>query len=201
MTYPDYVKQYRPKGTVVKYSNGTYYVYYAKSERVPGKSYPVQKIGGLAGKIDQFGFHPIATIQLNTEHLMVRECGFTNFLLTFEDIYICDRDEAIKEKRNLYRSLIAYFSNNSYLYEDKDTTIYSPEQMASIFHMSIPIQVTKIGGMIQEMYGLKLEDLEPLKYICNVRIGDQFFTSNLTEAQKKLLEKLGITENEIKRQK
>ena len=48
MKYPDYVKQYRPKGTVVKKVNDTYYAYYATSKRVPGKNYPVQEIKGLA---------------------------------------------------------------------------------------------------------------------------------------------------------
>ena len=51
MRYPDYVKQFRPKGTIVKRVNDTYYAYYATSKRVPDKKYPVQIIKGLAGRI------------------------------------------------------------------------------------------------------------------------------------------------------
>lgn len=40
MRYPDYVKQFKLKGTIVKKVNGTYYAYYATSKRVPDKKYP-----------------------------------------------------------------------------------------------------------------------------------------------------------------
>ena len=57
MRYPDFVKKYRPKGTNVKRVNDIYYAYYATSKRVPDKKYPVQIIEGLAGRIDESGFH------------------------------------------------------------------------------------------------------------------------------------------------
>ena len=115
MKYPDYVKQYRPKGTVVKKVNDTYYAYYATSKRVPGKNYPVQEIKGLAGKIDRWGFHPLSRALVDTEHVVIRECGFTNFLLKFEEEYISRRSGPVKERRDLYYSMIVYLSNNSYL--------------------------------------------------------------------------------------
>ncbi len=194
MAYPDYVKKYRPKGTIIKYANDTYYVYYATSKRVPGKTYPVLEIGKLAGKIDESGFHPVTTVQLNLDRVVIRECGFTNYLLSFEDIYICDRKESIKEKRNLYRSLIAYFSNNSYLHEDEDTTIYTPDQMASLFHVSVETQKKKI----EKLCGHKLEELNELKGISNARIGGHVYNSVLTATQERVLKELGITENDIR---
>lgn len=194
MTYPDYVKRYRPKGTVVKYSNGTYYVYYAKSERVPGKSYPVQKIDGLAGKIDEFGFHPVATTQLNLDRVVIRECGFTNFLLRFEDEYIEQRSEIVKDARDIYRSIIVYFSNNSYLCDEKGTTIYSMDQLTSLFHVGAQSQFAAIKRLCEH----DPDELTPLKYICNVRIDGHVFKSELTEPQKRLLEELGVTEDEIR---
>ena len=45
--YPDYVKAFRPKGTVVRLRNGRYLVFSAKSKRAPGKSYPVLVVGEL----------------------------------------------------------------------------------------------------------------------------------------------------------
>lgn len=129
MRYPDYVKQYRPKGTVVKKVKDTYYAYYATSRRVPGKSDPVQEIKGLVGKIDRFGFHPLTRAVVDTEYVFVRECGFTNFLLKFEEEYISRRSGPVKERRNLYYSLIVYLSNNSYLNDRSGIRIYPVEEM------------------------------------------------------------------------
>lgn len=70
MRYPDYVKQFNPKGTIVKRVNGTYYAFYATSKRVPDKKYPVQIIKGLAGRIDESGFHKLSKAFVETEHVV-----------------------------------------------------------------------------------------------------------------------------------
>lgn len=194
MRYPDYVKQFRPKGTIVKRVNDTYYAYYATSKRVPDKKYPVQIIKGLAGRIDESGFHKLSKAFVDTEHVVVRECGFTNFLLKFEDEYISRRNERVKERKNLYRSMIVYLSNNSYLNDDPETTVYSASEMIEKFRIGIPNQITSISRLCE--YDLK--ELEPLKYICSVRMGNRMFESELTDAQKELLERIGITENDIR---
>lgn len=194
MKYPDYIKQFRPKGTIIKKVNDTYYAYYATSKRVPGKSYPVQVIQGLAGKIDKNGFHQLSSAVVDTQNIVIRECGFTNFLLKFEEEYISRRSESVREKRNIYRSMIVYLSNNSYLNDEPAVTIYSPEQLVNKFHIGIPNQLTAISKMIE----YQLETLEPLKYICSVKMGKRMFQSELTQAQKELIERLGITEDEIR---
>lgn len=194
MKYPDYIKQCRPKGTIIKKVNDTYYAYYATSKRVPGKSYPVQVIQGLAGKIDKNGFHQLSSAVVDTQNIVIRECGFTNFLLKFEEEYISRRSESVREKRNIYRSMIVYLSNNSYLNDEPTVTIYSPEQLVNKFHIGIPNQLTAISKMIE----YQLETLEPLKYICSVKMGKRMFQSELTQAQKELIERLGITEDEIR---
>ena len=194
MRYPDYVKQFRPKGTIVKKVNDVYYAYYATSKRVPDKKYPVQIIKGLAGRIDESGFHELSKAFVETGHVMIRECGFTNFLLKFEEEYISRRKERIKDRKNLYRSMIVYLSNNSYLNDDPDTTIYSVPEMLKRFKIGIPNQITSISKICE--YDLK--DLEPLKYICSVTMGHRRFESDLTDALKELLERIGITENDVR---
>ena len=194
MRYPDYVKQFRPKGTIVKRVDSTYYAYYATSKRVPDKKYPVQIIKGLAGRIDESGFHPLSKAFVETKHVTVRECGFTNFLLKFEEEYISRRNERVKERRNLYRSMIVYLSNNSYLNDDPGTTLYSASEMIEKFRVGIPNQIAAISKICE--YDLK--ELEPLKYICSVTMGNRRFESELTDTQKKLLERIGITENDIR---
>ena len=194
MRYPDYVKQFRPKGTIVKRVNDTYYAYYATSKRVPNKKYPVQVIRGLAGRIDENGFHKLSKALVDTGHVVVRECGFTNFLLKFEDEYVSRRKGTMKERRNLYRSMIVYLSNNSYLNDEPGTTIYSAAEMVGKFRVGIPNQVTAISKICE--YDMK--ELEPLKYICSVTMGERRFESELTKSQRELLERIGIREDEIR---
>lgn len=194
MRYPDYVKQFRPKGTIVKRVNDTYYAYYATSKRVPNKKYPVQVIRGLAGRIDESGFHKLSKAFVDTGHVVVRECGFTNFLLKFEDEYVSRRKGTMKERRDLYRSMIVYLSNNSYLNDERGTTIYSAVEMVRKFRIGIPNQVTAISRICE--YDLK--ELEPLKYICSVTMGERRFESELTKSQRELLERIGIREDDIR---
>lgn len=195
MRYPDYVKKYRPKGTIVKRVNDTYYAYYATSKRVPEKKYPVQVIKGLAGRIDEDGFHELSRAVVDTARVVIRECGFTNFLLKFEDEYVSRRrDGTVRERRNLYRSMIVYLSGNSYLNDDPGTTIYSVPEMIERFHVGIPNQVTAISKICEQ----DLKGLEPLKYICIVTMGSRRFESELTKSQKELLERIGLREDDVR---
>ena len=202
MKYPDYVKKYRPKGTVVKKVGNTYYAYYATSKRVPEKPYPIQVIKGLAGRIDPFGFHEQTRMVLETKEVIVRECGFTNYLLKFEDEYVThlrgklveSKSIPMKRRRDIYRSLIVYLSNNSYLNEESGT-VYTTEELSEKFGLGIPWQLTAISKMV----GSPLSELEPLKYICRVELDGKRLESMLTEAQKNALERLGIREKDIRR--
>lgn len=194
MRYPEYVRQFRPKGTIVKKVNNSFYAYYATSKRVPDKKYPVQVIRGLAGRIDEHGFHPLTRAVVDTEKVIIRECGFTNFLLKFEAEYVSRRSERMAERKNLYRSMIVYLSNNSYLNDDPGTTIYSCEEMVRRFHVGIPNQITAISRICE----YSMEELEPLKYICSVRMGNRMFQSELTGAQQELLKKIGVDEEYVR---
>ena len=194
MSYPEYTKKFRPKGTIIKKSHGCYYAYYATSKRVPGKKYPVQVIKGLAGKVDEDGFHPLTRAIVDTEHVRIRECGFTNFLLKFEDEYVSRRQEKVKDRRDIYRSMIVYLSNNSWLCDDPESTIYSPDELVEKFHVGIPNQLTAISKICE----YSLEELEPFKYICSVQMGNRIFQSELTKEQKDLLEKLGVEESYVR---
>lgn len=194
MRYPEYIRQHRPKGTIIKKVNETYYAYYATSKRVPEKPYPIQIIKGLAGKIDSHGFHPLTRNVVDTEHVIVRECGFTNYLLRFEEEYISKHNGPAKKRKTLYRNMIVYLSNNSYLNDDPGVTVCSDEELAEKFHIRIANQITVISKIARH----NMKELEPLKYICSVRMGNRVYHSELTDAQKRLLEKLGIAEDEIR---
>jgi len=195
MKYPEYVKNYRPKGTVVKKVGDVYYVYKATSKRVPGKKYPVQIVEGLVGKIDAFGFHPATTAKVDIENVIVRECGFTNYLLRYEKSYINENCAlGIANTKTIYRSMIAYLSPNTYLYDDKDSIIRPVNELVEMYGIGVPNRIISI----QKHIGVDLSQLEPLKYICNVRLGKKVFNSTLTNRQKQILEELGIDERDIR---
>lgn len=88
-----------------------------------------------------------------------------------------------------------YLSNNSYLNDDPGTTFYSVSEMTEKFQIGIPNQITTISKICE----YALEELEPLKYICSVTMGSRRFESELTDDQKELLERIGITKNDIRR--
>ena len=137
---------------------------------------------------------PLSRAVVDTEHVVIRECGFTNFLLKFEEEYISRRSGPVKERRDLYYSMIVYLSNNSFLNDRTDVRIYRVDEMTEHFHIGIPNQITAISKICE----YPLEELEPLKYICSVRMGKRIFQSELTKAQRELIERLGIEENEIR---
>ena len=195
MRYPDYVRENRPKGTVVKKVNDAYYVYYATSKRVPEKSYPVQVIQGFAGTIDKEGFHPAHRINIDPDDITVREAGFTNFLLMFEEEYT-DRKHGVKkaDARNLYRSMIVYLSPNSYLNDDRKSRIYTEQETINKFGIGIPNQITAITKLCE--YNLK--EFEPLKYICRLICGGKQIKLRLTEEQKEKIKEMGVSEDEIR---
>ena len=202
MRYPDFVKKYRPRGTVVKKVGETYYAYYATSKRVPGKSYPVQVVKGLAGRIDSQGFHAQTRMVLDTKEVTVRECGFTNYLLLFEEEYVArlssmrvnGRSIPLRVRREIYRSLIVYLSNHSYLCEGHGR-IYTTEELSDKFGIGIPPQLKVVSRIVER----PLSELDPLKYICGVEIDGKHFESTLTKAQAEMLERLEIDEEDIRK--
>jgi len=194
MKYPEFVRKNRPKGTVVKKINNTYYAYYATSKRVAGKSYPVQVVSGIAGIIDINGFHPASGIRVGKDEVFVRECGFTNYMLKFEELYLAScYYRSRKDSSAIFRSLIVYLSPASYLGEDD--TVYSSAELTEKFGIAVPNQLT----VLEKILEISIEKLEPLKYIFEVKMSGKVFESRLTEAQKNILKELEIEENDIRR--
>ena len=190
------MRQFRPKGTIVKSVHGTYYVYEATSKSVEGKKYPVHVIKGVIGKIDERGFHKMTKAVVDTTCVRVRECGFTNYMLMFEDFFVGISTHGGKKLRqSLYRSLIVYLSPNSYLTEEKGVKIYSLDYFVEKLGIGIPNQITVIRNMLEID---DLEELEPLKYICAVFMGDRIFDSELNDKQKEIIRKLGMEEKDVR---
>lgn len=195
--YPDYIKNFKPKGTIVKKVRDVYYVYKATSKRVPDKSYPVQVIEGLVGKIDENGFHKSFNTLVDSEVVTVREYGFTNYLLLFEKNFLFDSSHHRKKSEisSIYRSIIVYLSSNSYLTEESEEPIYDINELVGKYKISITKQINAILRILEID---SLDQLEPLKYICRVKMGNKVFKSELNKIQKDLINKLGVGIDELR---
>ncbi len=193
MKYPDNIVKYRPKGCIIKKVNNKYYVYKATSKRVEGKKYPVQVIEGLVGEIDDYGFHKLSIQKVNTNNVEIREYGFTNFILMFEEQYISQTTRKKKDAMHILHSLIVYLSPMSYLQDEEE--IDEPNVLVKKYGIGIPNQITAISKIIEH----SLEEIENLKYICLVKMGNKKFYSSLTQEQEKILERIGINQDDIKR--
>lgn len=192
--YPDYVNKFRPKGTIIKKVNNVFYVYEATSKRVEGKKYPVQVVKGIIGKIDENGFHRTEKIMLDDE-VIIMESGFTNYILLHKEIIINDFNLQFKKKDReiILNSMICYLSSNSYLLLN-NKQIYSINELINKYKISLGKQISIIERVIER----KLTEIEDLKYICRVYIGNKEIKSTLNKKQKEILEKIGINEYDIK---
>lgn len=193
--YPDYVNKYRPKGTIIKKVNNIFYVYEATSKRVEGKKYPVQVVKGVIGKIDEEGFHRTEKVKLDDE-VIIKECGFTNFILLHKEILINDVNLQFKKKDReiILNSMICYLSNNSYLLQNNKLQIYSINELIDKYKISLGKQISAIERVTER----KLNEIEELKYICRVYIGAKEIKSKLNERQKEIIERIGIDEDGIR---
>lgn len=195
--YPEEITKFRPKGTVIKRINNQYYVYEATSKRVPGKSYPVQVLGNLVGKIDSKGFIPLKRVVIEGDEVDIREVGFTNYLLLFENDYMLNpigNATSKKGKKHIYRNIIVYLSPASYLNEEATFIYENIFEIEKRYDFSLIRQLNCIEKMINQ----KFEDVDSLKSICRVIVNNKKLKTTLTECQKELIKKLGVKEDDIR---
>lgn len=192
--YPDYVNKFRPKGTIIKKVNDTYYVYEATSKRVEGKKYPVQVVKGVIGKIDTSGFHSTEKVKVDSI-VSIKECGFTNYILLFKDSLLKDINlsQKMQDRITILHSLICYLSPNSYLLNQYND-ILNIDELINKYKISLGKQILSIERIIEH----KINEIEDLKYICRVYIDGRELKSTLTDSQINLIKKLGVMEDDIK---
>ena len=193
--YPSYVNKFRPKGTIIKKVNDVYYVYKATSKRVEGKKYPVQVIEGVIGKIDEYGFHDTEKVKLNQD-VIVRECGFTNLILKYKDTFMNETYSRFKkqDREIILYSLIYYLSSNTYIQDKYSDKILPIQEVIDKYKLSIGRQIK----MIERIMETTLKEIEELKYICRVYIGEKELKTKITKRQKEIIEKLMVDEDELK---
>ena len=183
-TYPDWVQQYRERGTTVKKKGDAYYLYKRTSRRVPGKKYP-QPVDTYIGVITPDGVVRSGRKCVSLTSIEVREYGFSKAVWD-----LCTqgwKDPLGDNWEDVLSTIIVKRSPNSYL--AKERTIRPEED----FRYQFPAQTSSLSRRIFKEHGVGLEELEILKTVFLVYLENETVVSNISVEQGDLLERLGIS--------
>lgn len=181
--YPQWVQEYRTKGTTVKKKGNAYYLYKRTSKRVPGKKYP-QPVDTYIGIITPQGVVKTKKKKVELSEIDVYEYGYSTVIWQ-----LCPKgwkEPAGEEWEDVLKMLILKWSPQSYLregYEGKD-----PES----FHCSFNAQGGLLARRIYKEHKVELKELEILKTVYLVHMGKEEAVSRISEEQKNLLERIGV---------
>ena len=182
--YPDWVLAFKRRGTTVKKVGTNYYLYKHSSRRVPGKKYP-QPVDTYIGVITPDGIIESGKKKLSLTGIEVKEYGFSKALWL-----LCP--ESWKKPlgddwEEVLAVIIRKWSPESYL--EKEMTIKNEEY----FHYQFAAQMGSLTRKIYKEHRLDLSKLELLKTIYLVYLEKEAVVSKISEEQKELLDKIGIT--------
>lgn len=181
--YPEWVQNYRMKGTTVKKIGNSYYLYKRTSRRVPGKKYP-QPVDTYIGVITPEGVLKSTRKKIDLTGIEVKEYGFSRTLQT-----LCPKSwkEPLGELwEEVFLLVVKVWSPESYLLKDRE--LKSEEELRC--------QTAAQAGMLKQKlsreHGVKLEELESLKkiYILYMKKGQA--VSRISDEQEELLKKIGV---------
>ena len=190
IVYPDWVQQYRKRGTSIKKKNGSYYLYKRTSKRVPGKKYP-QPVDTYVGVITKDGIIEAEKkmVPVDSEQCEVSEYGFSKAIQL-----CCPEDWKVSNGKiwnEVLMIVIRMASENTYL--DHEFKIPDPDQ----YRVSYSSQLNMLYRKIYKAYGVERRELERLKFIYLIYFGKKKFMSRINDEQAEILAKLGITEMEV----
>ena len=184
--YPDWVNQYKQKGTAIKKVGNSYYLYKATSKRVPGKKYP-QPLHSYIGTITQDGVIITTIRKISTESVRVYEYGFSYTLSKLIPAKF-KKDIGDEVKANYaFLNIVKKFSPDSYLLRG----LYLPTM--EDLHMSLCTQIKKFERLI----GVKLDELLPLSRIYLVEAKECDMISEVSPEMLKLMEKVGVNIDDL----
>ena len=181
--YPDWVQKYRTRGTTVKKVGDSYYLYKRTSRRVPGKKYP-QPVDTYIGVITPNGVTPRGRKLVTLGSVEVKEYGFSRAVWE-----LCPEGwkKTLGDRwEDVLTAVIAGRSAKSYLV--KERKLLTAEEL----HCQFAAQTAALSRRLYKEHGVSLDDLQPLDDIYLVYFGKETVVSKISDAQKDLLDRLGI---------
>ncbi len=174
-TYPDWVKQYRVRGTAVKKVGNKYYLYKHTSKYVKGKKYP-QCVDKYLGIITPDGVIYSKKKNISLENVLVYEYGFSKALLS-----LCP-DEWKRSLGNdwypVLMNIIKEYSGESYLLKDVIPELSQGRNMN--------VQKDKL------LQYINMDELLLLKTVYLLVFEEREAISNITVEQQDILDKYDI---------
>ena len=181
--YPDWVQAHKVRGTTVKKVGDNYYLYKHTSKRVPGKKYP-QPVDTYIGLITPEGVIESKRKKVSLTEIEVKEYGFSNAL-----VLLCPESWKTPlgdDWEDVLSIIILKWSPESYL--TKERKIKKEED----FHYQFAAQMNILGRKLYKEHGIRLAELEILKTIYLIYLGNGTVVSKINEEQKYILNKAGI---------
>ena len=182
--YPDWVLQWRTRGTAVKKVGNSYYLYKRTSRRVPGKKYP-QAVDTYIGVITPEGVIEGNRKKVSVSGIEVREYGFSKTVWE-----ICP--ESWKKLlgddwEDVLSKILVELSPNSYISKERKIN----EETVSRY--KIHTQKLSLNRKLLKECGVDLhKDLAVLKTIYLLYLDKGTAVSAVNEAQMQLLNRLGV---------
>lgn len=182
--YPAWVQQYRTTGTTVKKVGNNYYLYRHSSKRVPGKKNPVP-MDTYIGKITPEGVEKRGTRKVSSGVIEVKEFGFSTAV---EQLCPQGWKEPLgKDWQKTLDYIIVREMPESYITKARKV----PSKLNA--NIQYGAQLGALNRRIKAEHQIEIKDLKGLANIYLVYIGRQILVSKITDEQKALAERLGIS--------
>ncbi len=181
--YPDWVQEYRTKGTTVKKRGETYYLYKRTSRRVPGKKYP-QPVDTYIGVITPEGVVKSNKKKVTLTDAAVKEFGFSRAVEI-----LCPqswKEPLGKEWRNVLDFILLKESAESYISAEREVA------EALDPHIQYGAQKGSLIRRMQKESGADLKDLKSLSTIYLIYMDGNKIISRISEEQKEVLNRYHI---------
>ena len=177
--YPDWVNQFKRKGTSIKKVGDSYYLYSNTSKYVRGKKYP-QPVQSFIGVITPDGVVETHRKKVSLTDVEVFEYGFSIAVLI-----LCKQEWKKKLKDDWYDvlcNIIVSHSDTSFLLHEN--TFRDKSQ----FCHNMQVQEEKLFHSM----GIDVKNLYPLRTIYIIYMGNKTVLSKISKEQQDILDKYHI---------
>lgn len=181
--YPDWVQEYRTKGTTVKKRGDAYYLYKRTSKRVPGKKYP-QPVDTYIGVITPEGVIKSDKKKVKLTEATVKEFGFSRAVEI-----LCPqswKEPLGKEWRGVLDHIILKESAESYISAEREVA----KTLAP--HIQYGAQKGSLIRRMQKESGASLKDLRNLSTIYLIYMDGNKVVSKISGEQRDVLNRFHI---------
>lgn len=182
-TYPDWVQEYRTRGTTVKRKGEKYYLYKRTSRRVPGKKYP-QPVDTYIGVITPEGVLKSDKKKVTLTDASVKEFGFSRAVEI-----LCPqswKEPLGKAWQEVLDFIILKESAESYVATERGIV----ESLDP--HIQYGAQKGSLIRRMQKESGVDMKDLKNLSTIYLIYMDGNKIVSKISDEQQEILKRFHI---------